>query len=82
MHALLHILGTDYGQRYGTWGWYNFWSGFGGDVAIVGSLMGGPVIYWRHHNCHEQRCARLGHLADGAVWCRRHRRTLQKGSDG
>lgn len=38
---------------------YNFWSGFGGDVAILGSILAAPILLWRHHNCGVKRCWRL-----------------------
>ena len=37
--------------------WYGFWSGLGITAA-------GPLVYWRHKNCHEKRCWRLGHHPD------------------
>jgi hypothetical protein len=69
MHGLAHVLGLDSASGY----WYLFWSGFGGDVAIIGALLASPVVYWRHHECHEARCLRLGHPFEGVVKCRRHR---------
>jgi hypothetical protein len=73
MGLLIHVLGIDYGLTYGKWSWYNLWSGFGGDLAIVGSLLASPALYWRHHNCHQPRCPRIGHPVDGVVKCRHHR---------
>ena len=39
---LIHFMGVDYQVRYGTWVWYSFWSGFGGDVAILAFHPGRP----------------------------------------
>ena len=69
MHWLLHYAGLD--SANGTP--YLFWSGIGGDAAIVGSFIASPVLYWRHHECHEPRCVRLGHPVEGVVKCRKHR---------
>lgn len=38
---------------------YNFWSGFGGDVAILGSILAAPVLLWRKHNCGVRWCWRI-----------------------
>ena len=49
---------------------YNFWSGFGSDIgelAIVGAL-------YRHVNCHEKGCWRLGHNVNGTIVCHQHRK--------
>ena len=66
---VLHVIGVD--NESGRW--YAFWSGFGGDLAIVGTLITQPVVYWRHHQCHEKRCVRIGHPVEGEIRCRRHR---------
>lgn len=66
IHLLLHLLGVD--DEAGRW--YAFWSGFGADLP----MLGGVLLYLRHHNCHEHGCLRLGHrLSDGTVTCRHHR---------
>lgn len=67
MRLLLHILGVD--DVSGRW--YAFWSGFGGDLA----LMATPFTLLRRHNCHVRRCLRIGrHPVAGTTWvvCRRH----------
>lgn len=57
---------------------YNFWSGFGGDVTIIASLLTAPIIAFRRHNCHVKRCWRIGHhdytdnLGVTFKMCRRH----------
>jgi len=38
---------------------YNFWSGFGGDVAILGSILAAPILLYRKHNCGTRWCWRL-----------------------
>jgi hypothetical protein len=38
---------------------YNFWSGFGGDVTILASILAAPIVLWRKHNCGIRRCPRL-----------------------
>lgn len=53
---------------------YNFWSGFGGDLAFVLA----PLALWRKHNCGTRWCWRIAHhdWADeaGVVHhlCRKH----------
>lgn len=67
MHWLAHLLGLD--NLSGAW--YGFWSGIGGDTAIVTP----GLILARRHNCHVRGCWRLGrHPVDGTTWtvCRRH----------
>jgi hypothetical protein len=71
-HWFLHATGSDNvsGVEYG------FWSGFGGDLTVVGALLTAPAIYVKHHNCSRTRCLRLGHVRheDGksVVLCHRH----------
>jgi len=63
---LAHILGLS-----GSGGWYGFWSGIGGD----GALLAAPAILARRHNCHVRGCPRLGrHPVAGTDFtvCRRH----------
>ena len=62
---LLHVLGISPS----TGPWAAFWDGFGSGPVAWCVL---PLVYWRHHVCHEQRCYRLGHPADGIVKCRKH----------
>ena len=38
---------------------YNFWSGFGGDVAILASILAAPILLYRKHNCGVKHCWRL-----------------------
>lgn len=38
---------------------YNFWSGFGGDIAILGSILAAPILLYRKHNCGTKWCWRL-----------------------
>lgn len=41
---------------------YAFWSGIGGLVTIAGSAVTFVVTYYRHHNCHDRHCWRIGHF--------------------
>lgn len=76
---VVHATGVDFGVHYGSWVWYNFWSGFGGDVAILASILAAPVLLWRKNECGVRWCWRLGHhdLTDPDtglthVLCRKH----------
>lgn len=40
--------------------WYNFWSGFGSDIAEFALFVGAYHIV-RHHNCATHRCWRIAH---------------------
>lgn len=57
---------------------YQFWSGIGsdiGEVAIVGGLVTLLLAFWRHFNCHADRCWRLSwhtHADHGHPLCRVH----------
>lgn len=52
--------------------WYGFWSGFAGDLT----LFAGIIIWYRHHNCHEDKCLRIGHPdSNGKVVCKKHLKT-------
>jgi hypothetical protein len=55
---------------------YNFWSGIGSDISevtlVIGILTMGAGL-WRAHNCHYQRCWRLGRFRHGHfVLCHVH----------
>ena len=53
---------------------YGFWSGFGGDLAIIGALLSAPLVLLRKHNCEIHGCWRIGRhtTAAGHHTCRRH----------
>lgn len=54
---------------------YGFFSGFGGDVAIIGALLAAPIVLLRKHNCPVRRCWRIGRLSvdgTGFVVCAAH----------
>ena len=53
---------------------YGFWSGFGGDLAIIGTLLGAPLVLLRKHNCEVRGCWRLARheTAAGHKVCRIH----------
>lgn len=59
MHHLwvefLHVLGVDNVSGE----WYGFWSGFGGDLTLIASVLAAPIILWRKHDCDARRCPRL-----------------------
>jgi hypothetical protein len=75
MGWLLHVLGVDQGQPYGSWNAYNFWSGAGSDLAYLGIF----AALYRKHNCHQPRCWRIGrHVIDGTPWCNRHHQDARK----
>jgi hypothetical protein len=65
VHLIAHLLGVDSVSS----NYYAFWSGFGGDIPIVGA-----VAFWlHHHNCNTVGCWRLGHArSDGTTICRVH----------
>lgn len=70
MHWLAHLLGLD--DESGPF--YAFWSGAGGDLALVTLPFTGYVL-WRKHSCHVDWCWRVGrHRVEGTQWmvCRRH----------
>ena len=58
-HLILHWLGIDNvsGEPYG------FWSGFGGDLGIIGALLAIPWVQWKRHNCQVRGCWRIGRHA-------------------
>jgi hypothetical protein len=62
-HFLLNVTGSSNESS----NWYAFWSGFAGDIPIVG----GVFVLARHHNCAQPGCWRLGH-AHRNHRCRRH----------
>jgi hypothetical protein len=58
-HWLLNFTGTNIPTNGSKW--YNFWSGFGSDIAefaIIGSVIG----LYHHHNCAVKGCYRLSHF--------------------
>jgi hypothetical protein len=52
---LLHVMGVDNVSGR----WYGFWSGFGGDVAILASILAAPILLYRKHNCGIRWCWRI-----------------------
>jgi hypothetical protein len=75
--AVLHWLGLDNGSGAP----YLWWSGFGSDLselAIFGAVIGG----YRKHNCHIDKCWRLGkHPITGTPYtvCARHHPDVPNG---
>jgi hypothetical protein len=73
-HALHYAFWPDVFLMHHLWSWileltgtqsssskaYNFWSGFGGDIAILGSVLAAPFLLWRKHDCGIRWCWRLG----------------------
>jgi hypothetical protein len=74
VNFLLHWLAVHTGTVNESGPYYGFWSGFGGDLAIIGALLWGPVVLLRKHNCEVHRCFRLARhsTAAGHHVCRRH----------
>jgi len=70
MGALLHVLGLDDASGVP----YLAWSGFGGDLGIVGALAALTWSFWRRHNCEVRGCWRIGRhqTAGGHHVCRCH----------
>lgn len=65
--TFLHLFGIDTT----TGPWYAFWSGAGSDLAYLGVFW----ALWRHTNCHQPRCWRVGRLpVQGTAYrvCRHH----------
>ena len=78
MHWLQYLFGFRNGD--GNSPEYLFWSGAGSDLAYIGILW----ALWRHNNCHEPRCLRIGHLpVQGTAFkvCRRHHPAPPKRGD-
>lgn len=57
---------------------YNFWSGFGSDIAEV-TIIGAMIGIFKKHNCHTRWCFRIGRheftdSATGVTYmlCRKH----------
>ncbi len=53
---------------------YNFWSGFGSDIAEFG-ILGGIIAGYRKINCRSPWCLRIGHHQDASGlfhYCKRH----------
>lgn len=74
MHWLAHIFGLDNASG----GWYLFWSGICGDLALIG----GTATLYHKHTCHAPRCARIAkHQVEGTPWCTRHHPRGICGSD-
>jgi len=72
---IVHTLGVDFGVHYGSWVWYNFWSGFGSDLqefAIIGLAYGA----FHKMNCHSPGCPWVGKYpaVEGNGWhyCKKH----------
>ena len=56
---MLHWLWFHLGLSNGNSSWYLFPSGWGGDLAIVASVLAAPVLLYRKHNCGVRWCWRL-----------------------
>ena len=57
--------------------YYNFWSGIGsdlGEITLVTGLILGILGFYKHHNCHVEKCRRLGRPVPGTpmVACWEH----------
>jgi hypothetical protein len=51
-----HLLGLDDASG----GWYLWWSGIGADLGYL-AIVGGLINLARRHNCHTDKCWRIGH---------------------
>lgn len=53
--------------------YYGFWSGFGSDLGEA-TLLAGLAAAYRHHNCHVEKCPRLGRQVEGTPYiaCPKH----------
>lgn len=58
MKSIADFLLTVTGINNPTGYWYAFWSGFGGDL----SMLGGIFIAYKKLTCHVSTCWRLGHF--------------------
>lgn len=82
MHWLSHWAGLDNGSG----AVYLFYSGFAGFILSL-SVVGGLVTLYRKHECHQNRCWRIGKhpAANGVlVLCRKHHPdpTMHEGNGG
>jgi hypothetical protein len=71
---LLHWLAIHVGSENEPGVWYGFWSGFGSDIGEV-TIIGGMIMMYRKHNCHQPGCWRIGrHRIEGTEYmvCRKH----------
>lgn len=77
-NAILYFFGIRF---YGsTSQWYNFWSGFGSDIAEF-SILIGVIAFYRKHDCHVKGCWRFQHHAvEGTPYivCRKHHPTIDR----
>ncbi len=55
----MHWLYVHLGLAGGNSPWYLFPSGWGGNLAIVFSVLAAPVLLWRKHNCGVRWCWRI-----------------------
>lgn len=63
---ILHLTGSDSTTSY----WYAFWSGFAGDLPVIGGLW---IVYW-HHTCHYPSCWRI--VRAGHKHCGKHQKSI------
>jgi hypothetical protein len=71
VRAIVHVLGLDNASG----AWYLLWSGFFGDITIIG----GAFALYHRFNCHESRCWRLAkHTHDGSPYCTKHKPEITK----
>jgi hypothetical protein len=73
-HWLNHVMGNDYGQPYGSFSFYNLWSGIAGALPDI-LLITGLAAWYVHRTCHVNHCYRPGrHEVAGTPFkcCRKH----------
>lgn len=55
---------------------YAFWSGIGSDfgqVTLITAVIASTLTFWRHHECNQEGCHRLGRFKHGHLQlCHRH----------
>ncbi|MGD0742376.1 MAG: hypothetical protein ABSA31_03690 [Acidimicrobiales bacterium] len=59
---------------------YGFWSGTGSDIGEL-TIVGAVIVGWKHVNCHDEHCWRIGmHKVEGTPYhaCRKHHPVLSK----
>lgn len=75
--AAVHRLGVAFAMGIhpvpdGTPWTYQFESGFVPALTVL-TLLGSVISLYHIHNCHSEKCWRLGkHRVNGLPWCRRH----------
>ena len=81
LHAVFtwfqNFTGTNNGLNPGSTKWYNFHSGFEGDLGIYAAIF----LFYYHHQCHQHKCWHWARhaTADGTKVCKTHHPDMGKG---